>query len=109
MNGRHHETDTERIRLPLHDMPTDPGMRIPLNTAPRPGPQHQAPARVEPSYQDVVIPRVFVEPDEQMDGLRQQSLRWAIWRDRLAVVVLLMLIGWFTRPVWILPVEWMQR
>lgn len=100
--GRHSFFDDAPTEVfDKHDMPTDPSMRIPLNRAPRNVPP-------EPRYQDLVVPRVFVEPDEQMDQLRQQSLRWAIWRDRLAVIVLLFTIGWITRPAWIILVEWLQ-
>lgn len=78
-----------------YGMPTDPSMRAPLNLAPR----HPA-GGVSPRYQDLVVPRVYVEPDEAMDRLRCRSLRWAITRDVLAVLVLLYAIGWMTRPLW---------
>jgi hypothetical protein len=50
---------------------------------------------------DMVVPRIYVEPDEQMDALRVRSLRWGIARDVVAVLVGLYLLG-----SWILPGVW---
>lgn len=76
--------------LPTEDeMPTDPTLPAPLNFAPA--------GQVSPRYQDLVIPRVYVEPDELLDRLRRRALRWAIARDVLAVIVLMYLIGWMAR------------
>lgn len=55
----------------------------------------------EPRYQDLVVPRVFVEPDEQMDELRRSALRWGRVRDVVAIAVGLYLLGsWLIPGVW---------
>lgn len=99
--GRHREgpaANTQVFQRPnLHDMPTDPSMRIPLNQAHPRTPYSNRP--------DMVIPRVYVEPDEQMDDLRRSSLKWAVIRDRLAVLLILLLVGAITRPVWVFLIE----
>lgn len=86
--------ETQRIPT-VDDMPTDPSLRIPLNRAPR-----IRDKTTERSYQDLIVPRVFVEPDEHMDALRQRAMRWAICRDVLAVTIMLLVLGWMMRPVW---------
>jgi hypothetical protein len=53
------------------------------------GPPLDYPPRREPSYQDLVVPRVFVEPDEELDTLRIRSLRIAIVRDVLLIIFLM--------------------
>lgn len=50
--------------------------------------EYPAPSRA-PTYQDLVVPRIFVEPDEQMDALRARALRMAIFRDVFLVVFLI--------------------
>lgn len=86
------------------DTPTDPTMRAPLNEVPirevpprRPGGTEYRDLR---QYQDLVVPRVYIEPDEDMDRLRVRALRWGIARDALAVLVLVYAIGWLLRPLW---------
>lgn len=85
------------------DYPTDPTMPAPLNQVPRPeAGQERRRIVVEranaPRYQDVVVPRVYVEPDEHMDALRQRALRWGIARDVMVIGTLLYLVG-----SWVLP------
>jgi hypothetical protein len=95
-SGRHWRDDAEQRLLHTRDMPTDPSMPAPLNRAP------QRPVRPgrEARYQDLVVPRVFVEPDEYMDGLRRRSLWWAIVRDIIVCAVGLWLIGsWALPPI----------
>jgi membrane protein YdbS with pleckstrin-like domain len=54
-----------------------------------------------PRYQDMIVPRVFVEPDEDMDRLRRRVWRWAIGRDVVLVAVGLLVIGhWVWPTVW---------
>jgi hypothetical protein len=49
---------------------------------------------------DLVVPRVYVEPDEYMDRLRARALRWAIFRDLVVIVVGLFLISrWMVVPM----------
>lgn len=90
------------------DTPTDPTMRIPLNRAPRrdvgEGERRITVSRANgPRYQDMVIPRVYVEPDEAMDRLRQRAMRWGIIRDAVIVAV-----GVYLLLSWVLPavVRW---
>jgi hypothetical protein len=91
---------TRRRRYDELDIPTDPTMAAPLNEAPRYGHPRPAAYRSNPRYQDLVIPRVVVEPDEQMDALRARSLRWGIARDVVVVAVGLYLIGaWALPPI----------
>lgn len=81
------------------DYPTDPTMTAPLNRVPPPDVYRQSgPAS---RYQDLVVPRVFVEPDEVMDRLRQRAFRWGIARDVVAVAIGLYLLGsWLLPPLW---------
>jgi len=88
------------------DVPTDPTMPAPLNQAPRrhvgEGTRRITVERAGQSRMpDMVVPRIYVEPDEQMDALRVRSLRWGIARDVVAVLVGLYLLG-----SWILPGVW---
>jgi hypothetical protein len=46
----------------------------------------------------VVVPRVFVEPDELMDKLRARALRWGIARDVLLVAVAVFLLASWAGP-----------
>lgn len=80
-------------RYAYEEMPTDPSMPAPLNYAPRPA--QSVPGR----YQDLVVPRVYVEPDEYMDHLRERAFRWAIGRDIIACIVGLLVIGWFVMRI----------
>lgn len=50
------------------------------------GPPLRAP---EPSYQDMIVPRVFLEPDPTMDDLRIRALRLAIIRDIFLIIFLM--------------------
>jgi hypothetical protein len=84
----------ERYYPQEDEMPTDPTMPMPLNFAPR------GTGLVSPRYQDLVVPRVYVEPDEALDKLRARALRWGIARDVLLVAALLYAVGWMTRPLW---------
>lgn len=110
---------------PPEDFPTDPTMVAPLNEAPplreyhppdappdstwrrgtrdMPGEQLRSirvTRRVDPTPVDVVVPRIYLEPDEGMDRLRRRSLVWAIIRDVLASVTLMYLIGeWLLVPL----------
>ncbi len=53
-----------------------------------------------PVRQDVVVPRVYLEPDERLDRLRVCAWRWAIARDVLAVIIGLYLVGvYVVRPL----------
>lgn len=52
---------------------------------------------------DLVVPRVYLEPDEAMDKLRQRAARWAIARDVTAVIVGGYLIfRWMLYPLYLL-------
>jgi hypothetical protein len=49
---------------------------------------------------DLVVPRVYLEPDEIMDRLRMRSLRWGIIRDVVVIALGLFLLGrWVVVPV----------
>jgi hypothetical protein len=104
----------------VDDTPTDPTMMAPLNSAPRaasdtgtgtrrmnyadrPGVDKRRrisddrPAR----YEDMLIPRIWIEPDEKMDQLRARALRVAIVRDVVLIVLGLYLLGsWVILPMW---------
>jgi hypothetical protein len=77
-------------------------MRVPLNEAPA-KPVGETTRRItveragEPRYQDLIVPRVYVESDG-MDELRRRSLRWGIGRDVLVCVTMVYLLA-----SWILP------
>lgn len=89
-----HRADAAWVDVGRHDdMPTDPHMPAPLNYAP------QASQSVPRTYQDLIVPRVFVEPDEYMDRLRERAFRWAIGRDVIACVVGLLVIGWLVMRI----------
>lgn len=113
-SGRHHwsdrgepspyrasSRDTGRYHPDDEDFPTDPSMPFPLDEVPRqparPGPVRPPPV---PAAQ-VVVPRVYVEPDEMMDRLRARALRFAITRDVIGCLVGLYLLGqWLGLPLW---------
>jgi hypothetical protein len=86
----------------VDDTPTDPTMRVPLNLAPKNNAgsgTRRLPRDVR--HVDMVVPRVYLEPDEQIDRLRARSLRWSIARDMIAVVLGLYLLGaWVVLPMW---------
>lgn len=50
------------------------------------GPPLRAP---EPSYQDMIVPRVFLEPDPTLDDLRIRAHRLAIIRDIFLIIFLI--------------------
>lgn len=52
----------------------------PMNLAGR----SSVPPKREP---DLVVPRVYLEPDEAMDKLRARAFRWAIIRDVVIILV----------------------
>jgi hypothetical protein len=52
----------------------------------------------DPRVLDVVVPRVFVEPDEQMDKLRARALRWGIARDVMLVALAVFLLASWAGP-----------
>ncbi len=80
------------------DFPTDPTMPAPLNRVPRRDVRRgDRPAMRQPTV-DVVVPRVFVEPDELMDKLRARALRWGIARDVLLVAVAVFLLASWAGP-----------
>lgn len=68
-------------------------MTAPLNQTP-PQRGYQGTVR-RPDPRTPVVPRVYVEPDEQMDRLRRRALRWSIVRDIVAITVgLYLLASW---------------
>lgn len=53
------------------------------------------------SVTDLVVPRVYLEPDEVSDKLRARSWRWGIARDVVLVIVGGFLIfRWMLYPLW---------
>lgn len=69
-----------------HDMPTDPTMRMPLNQNP-------------PRPRDLVVPRVYIEPDEDADNLRRLRDKWAIARDILMCLFLAVATYWLVASI----------
>jgi len=50
---------------------------------------------------DLVVPRVYLEPDEAMDRLRARASRWAIARDIVIIILGASLIfRWILTPLW---------
>jgi len=83
----------EQLPLPPID-DTDP--RVPISTPyqighPHPAGQHADPRAAYSNRPDMVIPRIYVEPDEEMDALRRTRDRVACCRDVLLMVAL---AGW---------------
>ncbi len=61
-------------------------------------PRHEE--RREPSYQDMIVPRIYVEPDEAMDELRARSLRMALIRDVFLILFCMVAIFWLAGGIW---------
>lgn len=110
-SGRHWRGDEDptRIRAPfVEPHPSDTEMQPPMNLGERRdvGEERRRiyrSARDAARYQDLVVPRVFVEPDEQMDNLRRSAIRWGRWRDAVVIAVGLYLLGsWCLPPLWAL-------
>lgn len=58
-------------------------------------------AVMDDSRTDLVVPRVYLEPDEIMDKLRARALRVAVVRDVLVIVLGLALVWrWVILPLW---------
>jgi hypothetical protein len=56
---------------------------------------------VEGRAPDLVVPRVYLEPDESMDRLRQRAWRWGIFRDIVVIILGLFLISrWMLYPLY---------
>jgi hypothetical protein len=50
---------------------------------------------------DLVVPRVFIEPDPDLDALHRSAMRWGRWRDVLVIAVCVYLLAsWLGPPVW---------
>ena len=86
----------------VDDTPTDPTMRVPLNDAPREEARERRRRLLsEVRHMDLVVPRVYLEPDERIDRLRARALWWSITRDMVAVCLGLYLLGsWVITPLW---------
>ncbi len=83
-NGRHSRLREPGFLPPIDE--TDPRQPIAPIRGERPSPP-------EPRYQDMLVPRVFVQPDPHMDDLRARALRMAILRD--IFVIMTSLVGLF--------------
>jgi hypothetical protein len=103
------ETAAEQGYRHEQDMPTDPTMPAPLNQAPRRDvgqdmrririvQAHRAHEAAR--YQDMIVPRIYLEPDEQMDDLRRKAVRWGIARDVVVLALgVFLLIQWVILPL----------
>ncbi len=97
--GRGHVDDVTVTNPDLYRVPVpgDPDFGEPPEIS-REIPRVVDPPRRESA--DLVVPRVFLEPDEMMDRLRARALRFAIVRDAVWIVLgLALVVQWAVVPL----------
>jgi len=105
-SGKHWRDDTPRqgVRRPyVEPHPSETEMMPPMNhevRAPVP-PRERTYREGSTRYQDLVVPRIYLEPDPDMDDLRRSTYRWVRAASITAVAVGVYLLG-----SWIVPVVW---